>query len=677
MKKDEEISLLKLFPEVAAEWHPTKNGDLSPENVSYGSNKDVWWKCNECDYEWHSKVGNRTSYHRGCPKCGRKRGGVKYSVTMAKKNGCFAEAYPELISEWDYDKNGALVPELYSIHSQKKVWWKCKNGHSWETSIANRTNGTQCPYCSGNKIMQGFNDLETLRPDLLKEWDYEKNIISPKTVGIGYQKKVWWKCNKGHSFDCTVRSRVIGVGCRYCAHQDVIEGENDFATLYPEMLKEWDFDKNKDVDPHKVFPQTSLKVWWKCPLGHSYIQTMNHKVGRNQTCPQCSREIKTSFPEQAILFYLKLPFSDAISGFSDYGFELDVFVPSIMTAIEYDGVHWHTNNHTTVTESLKNKRCKELGIRLIRVREPGLDKNIGIDCEIIERSDFNTDASLDKAICDILTLLSITDYDVNVYRDRIRIYNEYIKIRKKRNLAITHPEIAAEWNYAKNGELIPEIFVGNTNKKVWWKCKKGHEWQAGIIHRTSRNDGCPYCGNRKVLTGYNDVATTNPELISEWDYIKNTISPQEIIPGSPKRVWWICPQGHSYDKPVRERTGMKRKSSCPICESEKRSESAFIAQVAAISPSIEIIGQYSGTENKIVCKCKRCGHVWEGRAGNLKRGTGCPNCRNRKEVRNTTLGINYINTEEAAKAVGCSVNSLRAACQQHKRLKGYFWEYLK
>ena len=406
-----------------------------------------------------------------------------------------------------------------------------------------------------------------MRPDLLKEWDYDKNKILPSQVGIGSVKKVWWKCKNGHSYDCGVRSRVAeGVECRYCKHQAVIVGQNDFATLYPDLLKEWDFEKNA-LSPNKIFPKTSQKIWWKCPLGHSYQKTMNHKVGRQDNCPICSREIKCSFPEQALLYYIKKYFPDAVSGSREFGFELDIFIPSIKTAIEYDGAFWHQNSrtHTVKTEQIKNWECKKRKIQFIRVREPGINSDYSDYCKIVSREDYTTDKSLEKVIAEVLAILGIKKLDIAVDRDRIKIYNEYILIRKNNNLAIAFPNIAKEWNYEKNGELIPEMFVANSNKKVWWKCVQGHEWQAAIAHRTSRNDGCPYCGNRRVLVGYNDLATCNPELLSEWDEERNTIRPCEVVPGSSKMVFWICPCGHSYKKAVRERTGIKGRGGCPYC----------------------------------------------------------------------------------------------------------------
>ncbi|MCX7615616.1 MAG: zinc-ribbon domain-containing protein, partial [Clostridiales bacterium] len=81
--------------------------------------------------------------------------------------------------------------------------------------------------------------------------------------------------------------------------------------------------------------------------------------------------------------------------------------------------------------------------------------------------------------------------------------------------------MAAEWDYDKNGNLRPEHFTGGSNKKVWWKCKLGHSWQANIHNRVFHNVNCPYCTNKKVWQGFNDIVTTHPDVAAEWDYEKN------------------------------------------------------------------------------------------------------------------------------------------------------------
>ena len=115
--------------------------------------------------------------------------------------------YPSLMEEWDYEKN-ILNPLNLTSGSGRKVWWKCRKGHSWEHSIISRYKGSKCPYCMNRKVLYGFNDLETQHPNLLKQWDYEKNTINPRIVAKHSSTQVYWKCEKGHSFYQPINSRT-------------------------------------------------------------------------------------------------------------------------------------------------------------------------------------------------------------------------------------------------------------------------------------------------------------------------------------------------------------------------------------------------------------------------------------------------------------------------------------
>ena len=129
--------------------------------------------------------------------------------------------FPDIASEWDYEKNDILKPEMFSSHSNIKVWWKCQNNHSWKVSIDARTSGGKnriCPYCANVKVWIGYNDLASKRPDLIAEWDFDKNVsVSPESVTPGSGKKAWWKCVKcGHSWLAEISSRNKGSGCPKC-----------------------------------------------------------------------------------------------------------------------------------------------------------------------------------------------------------------------------------------------------------------------------------------------------------------------------------------------------------------------------------------------------------------------------------------------------------------------------
>ena len=121
------------------------------------------------------------------------------------------------MAEWNYEKNGDLNPLELTAFSNRKVWWKCEKGHEWEAKIQNRSNGTNCPYCSGKQVLKGFNDLATLYPEVAKEWHPTKNEnLKPCDVAPQSHRKVWWKCEKGHEWQATIADRNAGRGCPIC-----------------------------------------------------------------------------------------------------------------------------------------------------------------------------------------------------------------------------------------------------------------------------------------------------------------------------------------------------------------------------------------------------------------------------------------------------------------------------
>jgi hypothetical protein len=123
------------------------------------------------------------------------------------------------------------------------------------------------------------------------------------------------------------------------------------------------------------------------------------------------------------------------------------------------------------------------------------------------------------------------------------------------DLATEHPNVASEafdWD--------PRLIISGSNKKLKWICKLGHIWLASPDQRTGdRKSGCPYCANKKLLTGFNDLATRFPTIAAEadgWD-------PKKVITGHLKRKW-KCSKGHSWKADVLSRTSTM-KTGCPSC----------------------------------------------------------------------------------------------------------------
>lgn len=424
---------------------------------------------------------------------------------------------------------------------------------------------------------------------LMRKYDFEKNKnLNLNRLTARSSKKIWWKCPNCHnSWFATIASQndKIKHGCPYCSGRLVIKGKTDLYSKYPNIVKEyWDFEKNK-VKPDEISAFSGKKVWWKCNVGHHWKATVANKVN-GSGCPKCNIENVNSFCEQAFYFYLKQAFPDAINGDQHIGMELDIYLPSIKTGIEYDGEAWHKSKRKTKIDQRKNLLCIKEGIKLLRVREPKLSPIS--NCIIFTRKDSSTEASLDEVISKVLNYLKVNSVNVNTLRDGSKILAQFAQKKYKNSLMFLYPDVAREWDYEKNGGLKPDEISKGSNYKVWWKDNLGHEWQAAVADRTRSRftdkngrihnpQGCPYCSGRRVLTGFNDLASLYPKIARKWDYVKNNnIKPTEVTSGSSKKYWWICEKGHSYYRNVESE--VRYDGRCPVCFKKNRGKRSSVKQ---------------------------------------------------------------------------------------------------
>lgn len=526
--------LKTLKPDLAKQWNYEKNNGLKPEDVVANYSKKIWWKCDKCGGSWQSTPNQRNK--TGCPHCANRKVLVGYND--------FATTCPKEASEWDYEKNGKLLPTDFTKGSETRAWFKCEKGHSWRVRIAERGRGNGCPYCANQKILIGYNDLNTLKPELVKEWDFDKNVgISPEQYTYGTTKRVWWKCNdcghswlasinsrakgggcpkcavakitkgrlitmteknglvekypevakewdyeknsidinlvpassnryawwkceKGHSYKTRVVTRTLrGAGCPYCHNQKVLRGINDLKTLNPLLSEEWDYEKNYPLTPSDVFSHSTKSVWWKCPIcGHSWKAKVNNRAN-GRGCSNCSLS-GTSFVEQAIYYYIKKVYNDALNRTKHNGkYEFDIYIPSHNIAIEYDGSFYHTGLGSDERENKKEKYCVNNGITLIRLREEPLPKtdnaiNIACDCKSWK--------GIEKTIRDLFDYLKSDSIpDISIRRDLTDIITSKRQLLKNKSIVAEFPEVAAEWDYEKNFPLIPEYFTKGSKESVW------------------------------------------------------------------------------------------------------------------------------------------------------------------------------------------------------------------
>ena len=342
-------SLAAVHPELIAEWSE-KNLPLTPDSITFGSNKKVWWK-GACGHEWETSVKARSNGEK-CPICSGARvvTGINDLSTLK----------PELASEWS-DKNEKKPTEVMAF-ANSKAWWKCRTcGYEWNTLISTRSGGSKCPCCSGYTFIKGKNDLKSTHPQIAEEWSEKNFPLKPNEVNAKSRKNVWWRCGKcGSEWKSVINARVKGTICPVCAERAVLAGCNDLATTDRESLVEWDYELNK-LKPTEVSRNSAKRAWWKCRYGHSWSMKIVERTVLGKGCRECEQEYRSLFPALAISYYANLKGLKVELG-SDrlFGIPLDVYIPLEQVAIQ-------VNTDSEKIDILKEHLCKQRGIKLIKL----------------------------------------------------------------------------------------------------------------------------------------------------------------------------------------------------------------------------------------------------------------------------------------------------------------------
>ena len=389
---------------------------------------------------------------------------------------------PDLAKEWDTKKN-SLKPNEVSPQSHKRIWWKCKKGHSWEEYVYNRYRGNNCPFCSGKRPTK-TNNFKVAYPQIAKYWDYKKNKDRPEDNLPSTSAKRWFKCKENHSFETVLntlstnykRSKKFSIGCPYCANQKIGYG-NDLKSNFPKIAKEWDYEKNKKK-PNEVFSGTDKKYWWKCKEGHSWEASPTNRTSLGRNCPYCSNQ-KAS-PTNNLKFL-----SPKIA--KEWDYEKNNDKPEDVVNGAYQFRWWI---------------CKEgHSYKSVISSRTGPRKNGCPYCS-----------------------------------------NRFVS--PTNNLKFKYPKIAKEFDIKKN-KTTPEQVIAGSNKKFWFKCKEGHSWNASLNSRTSLNNNCPYCANQ-LVSPTNNLKFKYPELAKQFLTKENKITPDKVIAGSNTVYWWKCQVGHKW-----------------------------------------------------------------------------------------------------------------------------------
>jgi hypothetical protein len=478
-------NLLKIqYPNLIKDWDEEKNEGVDKNKITIGSSRLlINWKCHKCGYEWKQKVINRLKFKTECKVC-------------TKKENLLRVSNADLFDEIDFEKNENVEFDTLTKGMSKKIWWKCKNGHSWFQNIDTRVKlGASCKECKNVS-----NSIVNTHPDLISEWDYNKNgTLMPENVTRGSNKKVWWICkNCNNSFQCVIDKRTRGTNCGKCRKR--IQPKIPLTQNYNHLLSEWDWEKNKELSPDIISEGSNVMVNWKCKYGHEFQMEPYYRTKQSLGCPYC-RGLKVG--KSNSLFTLR----PELCKEWDFVKNSDISSENL-TVRSNKVVWWKCNNGHSWESSIDNRSKKK-----------------GTTCPM----------------CSGRTASKAT------------------------NIEVLYPKIMEEWDWEKNIES-PSTLRPGSSKKVWWKCLKNnsHSWCTTVYSRTSSDIGCPYCYGRYTMRE-DSVGNLNPEFMKEWDRERNKgLDPFSLSPKSEKNVWWTClnDNKHFWRTKISHRTAG---TNCPYC----------------------------------------------------------------------------------------------------------------
>ena len=302
-------------PWMAMQWHPTKNGNLKPKDITCNHHKKVWWllpyddpDLGHFDFEWEASPNTRMT-EPGCPFLEGNGVWLGYNDLLSR--------YPLVASQFHPQKNGKVSPKEISFASNKTYWWYLPYddpvlGHfdfEWEAKVNNRTLlGEGCPYPGNDKVWVGYNDLQTRFPEISVQWHPTKNgKLTPEDVVFGTPKIVWWMQpyvdpDTGQYFEFEWKAPVnirTGVGtnnghqtgCPYLApNPKVWKGFNDLESCCAAICKEWHPTRNRKLTPDKLYKEATRKVWWKCSkCRYEWFGSVKGRTVDGVGCKKCRK----------------------------------------------------------------------------------------------------------------------------------------------------------------------------------------------------------------------------------------------------------------------------------------------------------------------------------------------------------------------------------------------------
>lgn len=283
-------SLAVVNPEAACEWYYEKNCGFGPEDFSYGSQVNVWWRCSrDKRHIWRTRILSRGVQGRDCPSCF----GTNIKVVPPERS--LATCHPDLAKEWHATKNKGLTPKDVLPHCTKLIWWQCASNprHSWQADPGRRVSEhSGCPHCWDERLL----DLRD-HPDVLRFFDKEKNKgINPNRLTV--TTEVWWRCPEGpdHSWCKPFRNKKTNFGCPFCRNRKA-SITNALSVLFPELARELHPTKNDGLKAKDLPSRTNKRVTWRCSKNprHVWQTSVRNRTMNGSGCPECWSERRPAY----------------------------------------------------------------------------------------------------------------------------------------------------------------------------------------------------------------------------------------------------------------------------------------------------------------------------------------------------------------------------------------------
>ena len=374
-------------PDVAAQWHPTLNGDLTPADVTAGCHAKAWWKCPNkcsegCEHVWETVIRLRCLRNYGCPYCST-------PIKKVCKHTSIAYLYPDIMKQWHPTLNNDLDPTTLIAGSDTKVWWICPKicekgcPHIWQTAIKLRClKNYGCPYCSNQKMLCKHVSIEYTHSNVSKEWHPTKNKLNCSEFLAGSDEYAWWLCQntcpKGclHEWKVQIKHRCLNnLKCPYCSNQKVSCEHVSLLATHPILCKEWHIKNN--TQPSQYSHGSGKKVWWKCDKNHEW-QAIISSRSKGNGCPYCLNKT-----EAKLLKYLITTHPDTQPQFrppwckspiTDRKLPFDFYIPSLKLIIELDGPqhfgqisNWNSCESTRKKDVFKMRAAFKQGLSVVRI----------------------------------------------------------------------------------------------------------------------------------------------------------------------------------------------------------------------------------------------------------------------------------------------------------------------